>query len=117
MKKQKLINIRKERKISQSVMAYRLGMEQSQYCRREKGETRISELEWNKIATILEVKLVDIFEPFDVDLIEILNDKSFSSIESPNKDSQYLFDKMKNYIEKLEEENKYLKSRFGDQND
>ncbi len=45
MIKQKLISKGKEKGLSQEEMAFRLGIEQSQYCRRENGKTKISKKE------------------------------------------------------------------------
>lgn len=45
MIKQKLINKRIAKNITQEDMAFRLGISQSQYCRRENGITKISKKE------------------------------------------------------------------------
>lgn len=62
MIKEKLITARTEKGLSQKEMADLLYMDQSQYSRREKGITKINEDEWERIASILEKEIEDIFE-------------------------------------------------------
>lgn len=62
MVKNKLIAASTEKGLSQKEMADLLYMDQSQYSRREKGITKISEEEWDKIACILKKDLEEIFE-------------------------------------------------------
>jgi transcriptional regulator with XRE-family HTH domain len=62
MEKIKLINTRKRKGMSTKEMADLIPMEEYSYRRREKGETRITYKEWQKIAAILEVEVEDIFE-------------------------------------------------------
>lgn len=62
MEKTKLINARKKRGLSTKEIADLISMEEYSYRRREKGETRITYKEWQKIAAILEVEVEDIFE-------------------------------------------------------
>lgn len=62
MKLNKMIKfLRLEKKLSQSFIAHELGVEQSQYCRREKGEINFSPEEIKKIAQILETKIAVLF--------------------------------------------------------
>jgi len=65
MIKQKLINKRKEKGVTQEEMAIHLGLEQSQYSRRESGTVQITKSEWSKIAKILNVPFEEIYEPHD----------------------------------------------------
>lgn len=83
MIKQKLIDKRREKGISQSEMAYQLNIEQPQYCRRENGKTRISKKEWDEMAKILDVSLDEIYEPHDGVYI-MNNETSASNDESAN---------------------------------
>ncbi|MDQ1164613.1 transcriptional regulator with XRE-family HTH domain [Flavobacterium sp. SORGH_AS 622] len=53
--------LRLEKKLSQSFIAHELGVEQSQYCRREKGEINFSPEEIKKIAKILETNIAVLF--------------------------------------------------------
>lgn len=59
MIKEKLIKVRKA-KYTQENMAKILHMTQSQYHRREKGEIKISDEEWERIAKALDTKVEDI---------------------------------------------------------
>lgn len=63
MEKTKLINARKAKGFSSKEIADLLSIEEYSYRRRERGETKISNKEWKKIAEILEVDYQDIFEP------------------------------------------------------
>lgn len=60
--KTKLHNTRIKKGLSQEQIADMLGMTQSNYSRKEKGSTKISIIEWERIAKKLEVPLEDIFE-------------------------------------------------------
>jgi transcriptional regulator with XRE-family HTH domain len=62
MKVHEKIKFHREKKgISQDNLAYRLGIEQSQYSRRENGQAKFSIDEIAKIAQILEVELGELF--------------------------------------------------------
>ena len=114
MIKQKLINKRKEKGISQSEMAYQLNMEQPQYSRRESGATRISKKEWDNIAKTLDVPLDEIYEPHDGVYI-VNNENPTFTDESTNNFytvPDFAIETMKKYIEKLEEENTILKKEI-----
>ncbi|OCK52804.1 hypothetical protein BA768_10540 [Chryseobacterium sp. CBo1] len=62
MKKEKLIGIRKGKKISQTDIATYLKISQTQYQKRESGKIKITDLEWQRIAQLLEVFVEDIYE-------------------------------------------------------
>ncbi|VXC48211.1 helix-turn-helix domain-containing protein [Chryseobacterium sp. 8AT] len=62
MKKQKLINIRKGKKISQTDIATYLKISQTQYQKRESGKIIISNEEWKRIAQLLEVEVDEIYD-------------------------------------------------------
>jgi len=98
MIKQKLIAKRKEKGVSQAELASYIGVEQSQYCRRENGEIHITKKEWNKLAKYLNVPLSEIYEPQEV-LDILVSDAETNAIIKI----------MQNYIQRLEEENKTLK--------
>lgn len=53
--------LRIEKKLSQSYIAHELGLEQSQYCRREKGEIHFSPDEIIKIAELLTTNVAVLF--------------------------------------------------------
>jgi transcriptional regulator with XRE-family HTH domain len=62
MKKEKLISIRKAKKISQTDIATYLKISQTQYQKRESGKIIISNEEWKRIAQLLEVDVDEIFD-------------------------------------------------------
>lgn len=62
MKKNKLIEVRKSKKISQADIATYLKISQTQYQKREIGKIKISDLEWERIASLLNVPSEDIYE-------------------------------------------------------
>lgn len=71
MIKRKLIDSRTKRGISQEKMADLLGLNTSNYNRRESGETQIKIKEWEKIASILEVSISEIFESEEANIYKI----------------------------------------------
>jgi len=114
MIKQKLIDKRKERNLTQEDFAFKLGIETSNYNRRENGVTKISKKEWDKMAKILETSLEEIYEPEDG--VYIINGDNahgnFGSNHTFNNFSEFAFETMKKYIQKLEEENQSLKDQL-----
>lgn len=63
MIKIKLLTKRLEKQLSQEEISDLIGMAQSTYSRKEKGITKITMSEWEKIAKVLEVSKEEIFEP------------------------------------------------------
>ena len=115
MIKQKLISKRKEKGLSQEEMAFRLGIEQSQYCRRESGKTKISKKEWEAMAKVLDTSLEEIYEPQDDVYVinnENANEEYSGSQNHFNSIPDYMLDTLKKYIQKLEEEIAVLKERI-----
>jgi transcriptional regulator with XRE-family HTH domain len=108
--KQKLKETR-EKMFTQEEFAYKLGMEASNYNRRENGVTKISKSEWDKMAKLLKVKLEEIYEPEDG--IYVINGDyahgNFGNGGIFNGNSEFVFETMKKYICKLEQENETLK--------
>ena len=84
MIKQKLINARKERNLTQNELAIMVGMSQSQYQRREQGEIRVSEDEWGRIAKNLQKEVEDIKEEDPVTTINNFDNNSGSYFASNN---------------------------------
>jgi transcriptional regulator with XRE-family HTH domain len=111
MEKVKLIKARNAKKYTQEKMAEKLCMDTSGYNRREKGLLKISAEHWQKLSDILKVPLEDIYEA-DENLIFIFNDNSTGNgnIVTNYTLPQYILDSQRKYIEKLEEELKYLKN-------
>ena len=110
MIKAKLRKMR-EQKFTQEEFAHLLEMETSNYNRRENGITKISKREWDKMAKILDCKLDEIYEPEDG--VYIINGDhaqgNFGNNGTFNGKDDFVFDTMKKYILKLEEENFQLK--------
>lgn len=104
MIKQKLIEKRQEKKMSQSEIADRLDISQSQYNRRENGLVKIIKREWDLLAKILEVSLVDIYEPQDG--VYIINNENangnFGNHNIYHAHTDFALDTIKKYIEKIE---------------
>lgn len=110
MIKAKLRKMR-EQKFTQEEFAHLLEMETSNYNRRENGITKISKRKWDKMAKILDCKLDEIYEPEDG--VYIINGDhaqgNFGNNGTFNGKDDFVFDTMKKYILKLEEENFQLK--------
>ncbi|UZT97751.1 helix-turn-helix transcriptional regulator [Chryseobacterium fluminis] len=120
MIKNKLIKARKE-KYTQENMAKILHMTQSQYQRREKGEIRISDEEWERIAKALDTTVEDIKE--DDSVVHQINnyDNQSSNYSASNnyfynipefifQNQQEYINLLKKQIEALQEEIRNLKS-------
>jgi transcriptional regulator with XRE-family HTH domain len=114
MIKNKLIAARKERNRTQNDMAELLFISQSQYQRRKRGEIRISDEEWMRMAKILEKEVDDIKE--EDNITTIYNYDNYSGNYSASNNYFYNIPDfiMKNhqeYIEMLKEEIKSLKEK------
>ncbi|MCV9930350.1 helix-turn-helix transcriptional regulator [Flavobacterium sp. LS1R49] len=111
MIKQKLINRRIEINKTQEEIAYQLGITQSQYSRRESGTIKMTKSEWNSLMKILDTNLETIYEPEDGIYI-LKNDESANNTGLHyNEYHEFTLSIMKKYIEKLEDENRFLKSK------
>ena len=64
MTNNKLISVRKAKKMTQADIAIYLKISQPQYFKREKGQVKITDTEWSSIAKLLGVQVEDIYEPF-----------------------------------------------------
>ncbi|WP_345207947.1 helix-turn-helix transcriptional regulator [Chryseobacterium ginsengisoli] len=107
MVQEKLKSLRKEKGISQENMAKILGTDTSNYSRKERGEVRIFDDEWEKLAKTLEVP---------IDEIKVENAKiSFQYDNSTFQDHagsninysnipDFFIETQKKYIDKLEKE-------------
>lgn len=62
MKKEKLITVRKAKKISQTDVATYLKISQTQYQKRESGKIKICNHEWQRISILLDVEVDEIFD-------------------------------------------------------
>ena len=111
MEKVKLIETRKNKGYSQLYMAEKLSINESNYCRREKGQAKISSVEWEKLAQILDVSVEDIFET-DENQFFICKDSATGNYQGTNNIysvPESLLETQQKYIKKLEEENQHLK--------
>ena len=68
MEKRKLFETRMKKGFSQLNVADELGIDESNYCRREKGLAKISIGEWEKLSQILNVAIEDIYESEETNL-------------------------------------------------
>jgi len=89
-------------------------MDVSNYNRREKGQSKISSVEWEKLANLLEVPVENIFESEEATFI-ICKDQSVG-INNGNNNvytiPEFLLESQRKYIAKLEEENTQLKEEL-----
>ncbi|WP_234109424.1 helix-turn-helix transcriptional regulator [Chryseobacterium sp. R2A-55] len=110
MEKTKLIETRKLKGLSQSFLAEKLCVTVSNYNRRERGQTKISRDEWQKLANALEVPLEEIYEPEESQVF-IFNDSATGNVNSIINYNVPLsmWETQKKYIEKLEQEIQKLK--------
>lgn len=121
MVQEKLKILRKERGLSQEKMAKILYTDPSNYCRKERGEIKIHDEEWQKLANALEVPVEDIKDNERPSIVHndnsTLHDQSGIYIHNyniPNSIVENLQDYislLKKEIESLKEEITLLKSR------
>jgi transcriptional regulator with XRE-family HTH domain len=106
MKQEKLRNLRKQQGISQEKMAKILSTDPSNYSRKERGEVRIHEEEWKKIAEALNVPISDIKE----------EEKGISNNSTFQDNSQYYYTQSLNgsnsLIENLQDYIGFLKQKI-----
>ena len=121
MIQEKLRTLRKQKGISQEKMAKILSTDTSNYSRKERGETRIHDEEWQKLAEALEVPVEDLKEDKGQGIVHndnsTFNDNSGNyynqNFNIPNSIIENLQDYislLKKEIEDLKAENKTLKS-------
>ncbi|MDR1544022.1 MAG: helix-turn-helix domain-containing protein [Prevotellaceae bacterium] len=111
MEKLKLIETRKNKGYSQMYMAEKLCVDESNYCRRERGQSKISFAEWTKLANILGVSIEDIFEAEESQFF-ICKDSASGNYQGTNNIysvPESLLETQQKYIQKLEEEIRSLK--------
>lgn len=109
MIKTKLIAARKEKNISQTDMAMKLCMSQSQYQRREHGDIRISENEWVRIAKLLNKDIEAIKEEDSInnnqsEYYSASNNHFYNIPEFIVKNQQEYIEMLKEKIKRLQEE-------------
>uniref|UniRef100_UPI00404AE72F helix-turn-helix domain-containing protein n=1 Tax=Flavobacterium sp. TaxID=239 RepID=UPI00404AE72F len=114
MERIKLIEARKKSGLSQQQVADKLFMNVSNYNRREKGQSKISTSEWEKLANILDTSIEEIFES-EESIFIICRDNSIGVNNGTNNVytvPEFLLEHQKNYIKKLEVEIEELKKRI-----
>lgn len=104
---EKLRSIRKQKGISQEKMAKILFTDTSNYSRKERGETKIYNDEWEKIAETLEVPVEEIKESSN-NLIKNGNSIFNDNLREYNKHDSFP-DHLNDYINLLKEQNEILK--------
>lgn len=115
MEKIKLIEARKSKGLSQQQLAERLCMDVSNYNRREKGQSKVSPSEWEKLANLLEVSVEDIFESEEA-ILFVCKDNATGNYQGNNhiySIPEFLLESQRKYITKLEEEIAQLKEHVG----
>ena len=113
MEKTKLILARSNKGLTQQQIALKLNMDVSNYNRREKGQIKISNNEWEKLSKILEVSIEDIYESEESNFF-VFKDNSTGNYLGTNNFytiPEYLLENQRKYIQKLEEENNDLKKK------
>lgn len=122
MIQEKLKNLRKQKGMSQEKMAKILSTDTSNYSRKERGETRIHDEEWQKIADALDVPVEEIKDENSPGIVHndnsTFNDNSGNyynqNFNIPNSIVENLQDYislLKKEIEDLKEENTALKAQ------
>lgn len=114
MEKVKLTEARKNKGYSQNYMADKLFMDVSNYNRREKGLSKISIQEWEKISKILELPIEDIYESEEANFF-VFKDSSVGNYLGTNhfySIPEHLLESQRKYIAFLEEEIKKLKEQL-----
>ncbi|MDR0829068.1 MAG: helix-turn-helix domain-containing protein [Prevotellaceae bacterium] len=105
--KTKLINVRKDKHFTQSDMATCLKISPTHYQRKERGEVKIFDDEWEQIAKLLSVPVEDIKEEEKENVINHSFDNvsgNYNYIGSNNNYCnvpEYLLDNQQNYINML----------------
>jgi transcriptional regulator with XRE-family HTH domain len=115
---EKLKSLRKQRGYTQEYMSNILSTDVSNYCRKENGDVRIYDDEWEKLAKALEVPVNDIKEERNAAVIQHMtfNDSSTQS-QSGNYNQyynipDYMLENHKEYIDLLKEQVESLKKEL-----
>jgi transcriptional regulator with XRE-family HTH domain len=111
MVKEKLLEARLKKGLSQEELADLVGMSQPNYSRRENGLKKISDAEWSKIAKELKVTREEIYEE-DLTHITIKNVKSNNPIYNSGTVHFNMPDFVLEHIELLKSQNLELKERI-----
>ncbi|MDR6544186.1 transcriptional regulator with XRE-family HTH domain [Chryseobacterium rhizosphaerae] len=116
MIQEKLRNLRKQKGMSQEKMAKAISTDPSNYSRKERGEVRIHDDEWQKLADALEVPVEEIKEEKDLRIVH--NDNSTFNDNSGNYYNQHfnipnsIVENLQDYISLLKKEIHELKEEI-----
>ena len=115
---EKLRSLRKQRGYTQEYMSKILSTDVSNYCRKESGDVKIFDDEWEKLAKALEVPVEEIKEERNAAVIQHMtfNDSSTHS-QSGNYNQyynipDYMLENHKEYIDLLKEQIEVLKQEL-----
>ena len=109
-----LIQVRNKKRLTQQQVAEHLCMDISNYNRREKGTSKISNFEWEKLSKFFDVSVEDIYES-EESIFIICKDQSVGIVNGTNNVytiPEFLLESQKKYIQKLEKEIETLKIRL-----
>jgi transcriptional regulator with XRE-family HTH domain len=119
---EKLKSLRKQRGYTQEYMSNILSTDVSNYCRKENGDVRIYDDEWEKLAKALEVPVEDIKEERTGNVVQNLTFNDSSSNTSTNSQTgnynqyynipDYMLENHKEYIDLLKEQVESLKKEL-----
>ncbi|CAA7197607.1 helix-turn-helix transcriptional regulator [Chryseobacterium potabilaquae] len=119
MQKEKLRLIRKKKGYTQQQIADAIATDVSNYSRKESGDVRIVQDEWDKIAYFLDVPIEEIYEEDDAKVIinndhPVFNDSSTSAgyVTQFHNISASIIQNLQDYITLLKDENKKLKDEI-----
>ena len=121
MQKEKLKQVRLQKGLTQTQLADFIYTDVSNYCRKENGRVGITRKEWEKLATVLDVRVEDIFEE-DEETLSI-NYENSTIAENSGNFSTYsnipdsIIQNLQDFISMLQEENKRLKKEIVALND
>lgn len=122
MQKEKLRLIRKQKGYTQQQVADYIATDVSNYSRKESGDVRIIQDEWDKLARFLEVPVEDIYEEETAAVVvnndhPVFNDRSSSAGVITNQNNYdnipgAVIENLQGYIALLKEENERLKEEL-----
>ncbi|MDR3023162.1 helix-turn-helix domain-containing protein [Chryseobacterium sp.] len=118
MQKEKLRNVRKRKGFTQQQVADYIATDVSNYSRKESGDVKIFNDEWDKIARFLEVPMEEIYESEEITQINNFDNITSSSSFGVNNGilnfniPEYLLETQKDLIELLKKENQRLQKEI-----
>ncbi|WP_261511328.1 helix-turn-helix domain-containing protein [Chryseobacterium paludis] len=112
---EKLKSLRKQRGYTQEYMSNILSTDVSNYCRKENGDVKIYDDEWEKLAKALEVPVEEIKEERTPAVVQ--NNENFSDNAAGINYNYYnvpnqIMDNLQDYIKMLKEQVEFLKQEL-----